>query len=126
MKRLYVAIAIAAVLTASCVGALMYQKVETDALIAGIDRLVESFDPQHPEDAVTVTKAFLEEYDRRTAMFPMFSRHNTLTDVECELESLPAILEKGEPLDYAATLLRCRERLCAFYRLELPLPENIL
>ncbi len=126
MKRLYVALALAVILTTSCVGSLRYQKIETDALIADIDALTEAFDPAHPEDALEPTRAFLEEYDRRTALFPMFSRHNTLTDVECELVSLPAILEKGEPLDYAATLLRCRERLSAYYRLELPLPENIL
>ncbi len=126
MKRLYVAAVIAAVLAASCVGSLFYQRTETNALVAGIDRLAAAYDPTHPEEAIVPTEAFLEEYDRRTALFPMFSRHNTLTDVECELVSLPALLEKGEPLDYAATLLRCRERLCAYYRLELPLLENIL
>ena len=126
MKRLYVAAVIAAVLAASCIGSLFYQRTQTSALVAGIDHLAAAYDPKHPEKAVAPTKAFLEEYDRRTALFPMFSRHNTLTDVECELVSLPVLLEKGEPLDYTATLLRCRERLCAYYRLELPLLENIL
>lgn len=126
MKRLYVAIAILVFLAAFCTASLWYQRTQTRALQAKIDQLVEEFDPQNPLASLSDTTAFLEEYDRRTALFPVFSRHSTLTDVECELVALPRMLEKGEPLDYAATLLRCRERLEAFYRLELPLLENIL
>lgn len=126
MKRLIVAVAIALVLTGSCIASLRYQKAQTDALIARIDTLVATFDPHHPETAAAPTAALLREFDRRTAVFPVFSRHATLTDVKCELATLPVLLEKGEPLDYTATLLRCRERLSAYYRLELPLLENIL
>lgn len=126
MKRIYVALGILAVLVLSCVVSLRYHRQQTDALVMQIDTLVETFDPKHPETAIAPTKAFIEEYSRRTAIFPTFSRHSTLTDVECELVSLPALLEKGEPLDYTAILLRCRQRLSAFYRLELPLVENIL
>lgn len=126
MKRLYVAVGILAVLVLSCAVSLRYHRQQTEILVAQIDALVEAFDPDNPEAAIAPTKAFLEEYSRRTAVFPTFSRHSTLTDVECELVSLPLLLEKGEPRDYAATLLRCRERLYAFYRLELPLIENIL
>ncbi len=126
MKRIYVALGILAVLVLSCTLSLRYHREQTKILMTEIDTLVETFDPENPQAAIEPTKEFLKEYDRRTAIFPTFSRHSTLTDVECELVSLPALLEKGEPLDYAAILLRCKERLYAFYRLELPLVENIL
>ena len=126
MKRLIVAVAIALVLVVSCAVSLEHQKIQTEALVAEMDAMVAAFDPEHPADAADATANLLEEFDRRTAVFPIFSRHATLTDVKCDLATLPTLLEKGEPLDYTATLLRCRERLCAYYRLELPLAENIL
>ena len=126
MKRLIVAIAIILALSISCVVSLSHQKKQTDILIKEIDTLIADFDLSHPETALEATNDLINDFDRRTALFPVFSRHATLTDVKSELATLPALLEKGEPLDYAATLRRCRERLCAYYRLELPLLENIL
>lgn len=126
MKRAYVAIGILVTLMVACALSLAYQRRQTDLLVSHIDTLIDRFQPEDPAAALADTEAFLQEYDKQTAWFPLFSRHATLTDVKCELASLPVLLKKGEPLDYTAALCRCRERLCAFYRLELPLLENIL
>ena len=126
MKRAYVAVGILAVLVVACAVSTAYQRHQTDLLVSRIDTLIDRFQPEDPAAALADTEAFLREYEKQTAWFPLFSRHATLTDVQCELAALPVLLKKGEPMDYTVALWRCRERLCAFYRLELPLLENIL
>lgn len=125
MKRIPVAFAVLIVLTGLCIGTLLWQEAQTNAMIGQIDKLLERFDYARPGDSLADADALIAAFERRTALFPLFLRHNGLSDVETELHTLPALLQKGEPRDVPAALVRCREKLQTLYELECPTPDNV-
>ena len=125
MKRIPVAIIVLILLTGLCVGTLLWQQMQTQALTAQIDDLLVRFDAGRPQNSVADADALINAFEDRTALFPLFLRHNGLSDVEAELNTLPALMSKGEAKDVPAVLVRCREKLQTLYELERPTPENI-
>lgn len=125
MKRVYIAIGLLVAVCALCVFAVVYLSHQTESMIREMDHLTDIFNPERPEDYLDETKAVIESFRKRAAFLPFFIRQNTLMDIEAELETLPALIEKGEPLDFVGTLSRCQTRLETQLRIELPLPRNI-
>lgn len=125
MKRIYISIGILVAIVAICVGAVIFLSQQTEYLIRQMDHLSDTFDPENPKAYLAQTEAVIEDFRKRTVVFPLFIRQNTLMEIEAELEILPALLEKGEPKDFVASLSRCQTRLETQLRLEMPLLQNI-
>ncbi|MBQ3133655.1 MAG: DUF4363 family protein [Clostridia bacterium] len=125
MKRVYIAIGLLVTVCALCVFAVVYLSYQTESMIREMDHLTDIFNPERPEEYLDETKAVIESFRKRAAFLPFFIRQNTLMEIEAELETLPALIEKGEPLDFVGTLSRCQTRLETQLRIELPLPRNI-
>jgi len=125
MKRIPVAVTVLFLLTALCIGTIKWQQTQTAALVGRMDDLLARFDAERPLDSAEQADALVRDFRVRTALFPLFLRHSGLSEIETDLESLSALLARGEPRDVPAVLVRCREKLQTLYELELPTPENI-
>ncbi|MBP3936967.1 MAG: DUF4363 family protein [Clostridia bacterium] len=125
MKRIYISIVLLLAIIGTCIGAVIFLSYQTETLIREMDKLSDDFDPEDPKAFLPQTEEVIEHFRERTILFPLFIRQNTLMEIEAELEILPALLEKGEPKDFVASLSRCQTRLETQLRLEMPLLQNI-
>ena len=125
MRRVYFAIIILAVVIIGCVAAVLFLNYQTEMMIREMDHLSTIFDPDNPSEYMDETDEVIRSFRKRSAGFPYIIRQTTLMDIEAELETLPALLEKGEPLDFVGALSRCQTKLETQLRMELPLPRNI-
>ena len=125
MRRIYISAALLLVVVGICVGAVIFLSYQTETMIREMDDLSAEFDPEKPMAYYTQTEEVIRSFQKRTKIFPLFIRQNTLMEIEAELEILPALLKKGEPKDFVASLSRCQTRLETQLRLEMPLLQNI-
>ena len=125
MRRIYISAALLLVVVGICVGAVIFLSYQTETMIREMDDLSAEFDPEKPMAYYKQTKEVIRSFQKRTKIFPLFIRQNTLMVIVAELEILPALLEKGEPKDFVASLSRCQTRLETQLRLEMPLLQNI-
>ena len=125
MKRLIAAVLLLLMTAGFCITTIFWQKTQTEDLLRQIAVLEEDFNAEAPERSLPAARQLIEDFEERTALYPLFLRHNIITEAETELLSLPALLKDGEPLDVPAALVRCRSKLQALYEAELPLWKNI-
>lgn len=125
MKRIITASVLVFFTALFCVTSILWQKHQTEILVQHIERMEQEFDADNPQKSLPSANRLIEEFEERTRLYPMFLRHNLITDAESELLTIPALLEKGECKDVPAALVRCRTKLITLYESELPLWENI-
>lgn len=126
MKRLIVAVALLLSVAALCTVALVSQNRSVDYLLARMDEMEEAYHAGDLDECLSVSKAFVEEFNERTRFFPFFMRHSDISKIEESAVVLPVMLETGEDAHWLVELTKCRNQLETLSDIEDILPENIL
>ena len=126
MKRVIVAVLLLLVVSAGCTVSIVMQNRVIREFTAATDTMEERFTAGDVQGAVACAEAFERAYRAKTRCFSLFLPHDTLTEVEKSVISLPAVLTHGEHKDFVAEVRRCRLLLENMYDLELPTLQNVL
>ena len=126
MKRVLVAVVLLFAIAGGCVVSLVHQHAVLQRCMDATTKMETLFVQGDTASALAVAETFCEEYRRETRWFPLFFPHDTLTEMEKSVTSLPAILQHGEPKDFVAETRRCRLLLQNLHDLEMPTWQNIL
>ena len=78
------------------------------------------------EKALQTATQLTEEYTHRTRHMDLFIPHAALLEAEKSVNSLPLILQYGEPKDFVAEARRCQLLLRRLWEQEIPKWNHIL
>ena len=126
MKRVIVAVVLLLLVCAGCIVSISLQHDVIEEFMDSTQEMERRFTEGDTAGAVAVAKTFAEKYTDKTRYFSLFLPHDTLTEVEKSVISLPAILTNGEHKDLVAEVRRCRLLLQKMHDLEMPTLQNIL
>ena len=126
MKRVIVAVLLLLLVFTGCVVSIVMQNRVIREFTDMTDTMEAQFKAGDISGAIACAETFERNYREKTRYFALFLSHNTLTEVEKSVVSLPSILTHGEPKDFVAEVHRCRLLLKKMYDLELPTFQNIL
>jgi hypothetical protein len=126
VKRVFVAVGLLLTIALGCLWSITTQGRAVDQLTARTEQMERLFLAGDTDGAAREAAALHREYRRHLNAFTLFLPHETLTEVERSVVSLPAILEKGEPKDFLGEVRRCRLLLSKMMDLERPTLQNIL
>lgn len=125
MKRIYIALVLLAVITASCVGTLILEKKQLQDMIdmtREMEHLCRQGDIGAAREAADTLK---REFTGRTRTFALFLRHNELLEIEESVLLLPLYLELHEEEHFLAEAARCRLFLQKQMDMDMPSLQNI-
>ena len=126
MKRVIFAVVLLVGICIACIVSISMQHAVIEDFIDQTNEMESLFERGEIVQATALAETFTEDYRDKTKFFSLFLPHNTLTDVERSVVSLPAILTNGEHKDFVAEVRRCRLLLKKMHDLEIPTLQNIL
>lgn len=126
MKRVILAVFILLFICVGCTVSITLQHRVIEEFMATTEEMEALFKRGDIAGAIAVAEAFTEDYRQKTQYFSLFLPHNTLTEVERSVVSLPSILTHGEHKDFVAEVHRCRLLLQKMHDLEVPTLQNVL
>ncbi|MDD3833324.1 MAG: DUF4363 family protein [Oscillospiraceae bacterium] len=126
MKRIIVAIAILVSVAAICLITLKVQTNNIKELLKITDQMEEAYEKNDLENCLKLSYEFVEKFDEKTKLFPLFMRHSDISKIEETAVSLPILLETNNIQHFAPELKRCNNMLKNMADLEMPTPGNIL
>ena len=126
MKRVILAVLLLLFICVGCIVSITMQHAVIEEFMAKTEELESLFKQGDVALAITTAQGFAADYRDKTRYFSLFLPHNTLTEVEKSVVSLPAILTHGEHKDFVAEVRRCRLLLQKMHDLEVPTLQNVL
>lgn len=125
MKRIYIALALLAVITVGCVAAIMMEQHHLQNMIALTEDMERCFRDGDTEQTSALAEKLVNEFPEKTRPFALFLHHSVLADIEECIVLLPLYLQSDEQDDFLAEVTRCRLLLKKQMELEKPNWENI-
>ncbi|MDD2363105.1 MAG: DUF4363 family protein [Oscillospiraceae bacterium] len=126
MKRIIVAAAILIAVATLCIVTLKIQTNNIKELLTITDKMQKAYEDDKIEYCLELSYEFVEKFDKKTNLFPLFMRHSDISKIEEIAVSLPVLLETDNIQHFAPELIKCRIMLKNMADLESPTPENIL
>ena len=125
MKRLWLAGGIFAVIISLCIVTLQFQRKQVKTLIFDLDMIDAAFAEKDNERAYALSLALIDEFERRTYLFPCFMSHNDLIGCRESVAILPSILKDGDAEEFHMESARCRAQFERLLDVETPNLQNI-
>lgn len=126
MKRVIFAVLLLLLICVGCIVSISLQHAVIEDFTKKTEEMETLFKAGDIDGAVAAAEAFTSDYSDKTRYFSLFLPHDTLTEVEKSVVSLPAILTHGEHKDFVAEVHRCRLLLQKMHDLEIPTLQNVL
>lgn len=125
MKRIYIALVLLAIIAASCVGTLLLEKKQLQAMIDLTNRMEDSCRKGNYDRALEEAITLKGEFDERTKTFALFLRHNELNAIKETVLLLPLHLEQENYPEFYLDVSRCRLLLQKQWEMDQPSLQNI-
>lgn len=125
MKRLWLAVALLALVLGLCVSSQTYLQQQTEAVLMNLTALEDSYRRGDLEEARRWAQWLAEEYPRRTELFYCFLAHSDLEDSRETVATLPAILEQNHLEELLTATARLREQLQHLQSIDRPTLDNV-
>ena len=125
MKRVYVALALLAVITVSCIVSIRMEKKTLTHMIRMTEELERYCRAGDTENARATAVRLEDEFTDKSRSFALFLHHNVLVEIEESLVVLPDYLQYGETEHALSEIIRSRLYLQKQLEAELPTWDNI-
>jgi len=126
MKRLWMALALLVMTVALCWVSGVYQRRQTDTLLAQLDRLEATYRRQDMEESRRLARELATELPGRTKWFLCFMSHDELAAPRETAAVLVACLEEENPEEFLLETARLRQQLRRLQEVDNLRWENVL
>ena len=126
MKRLWIAIALFALVGGLCTFSAVYQQRQIATLLDKVEQLETACHQGDISACRQLAEELQQEYTRRTILFPCFISHDDLADSLVTVATLPASLQEDDCGEFLLETARLRAQLTWLLEVDSPTFKNIL
>lgn len=126
MKRVWIAVALLAVVVGLCGAGTLYRHRQTEGLLSTLDQLERAYTRDDMADAQRLATELVHRYERISDVLLCYTAHGDMAESMETVRLLPTLLEQGGGEELSMEIARLREEWSHLKAIDDPTMWNIL